>query len=109
MVKFNDIRRLLRTGKNAQNLTLRAFGSDLEGAAADFAVGGEALVGDARIDRDVKRLAAVRALDGSEFFHQRNVAGKGAGVQLGAIGMTNGGGICDLRMTINGAVVGLEL
>ena len=44
----------LGSGRNVQDFTIGAFRSDLEWSAADFAIGGEALVGDAGIDGHIK-------------------------------------------------------
>jgi hypothetical protein len=46
----------------AQNFAGLAFGDDFERAAADFAVGGEALGGNSGVDHDAEGLAAERAL-----------------------------------------------
>jgi hypothetical protein len=53
----------------AQNFARFAFGGDLERAAADFAIRGEGLRGDAGIDDDFKTLSAKGALDGFGDLH----------------------------------------
>jgi hypothetical protein len=51
------------------NLTRFAFSLNLDGPAANFAIGREPLPGEARVNDYLKRLAAERALDIGEFFH----------------------------------------
>ena len=48
-----------------------AFDLEIEGAAADLAVGGQVLVGQAGIDDQIELLAAEGALDGLGDFHSR--------------------------------------
>ena len=43
---------------------------DVEGSAADFAVGDESLVGNGGVDSQLVRLAAEQALDGGRDFHE---------------------------------------
>jgi hypothetical protein len=52
-----------------QNLAARAPGDDFDGTATDLAVGGKALICQARVHRHLKPLAAIRALNVHKFFH----------------------------------------
>ncbi|HEX4646864.1 MAG TPA: hypothetical protein VH598_14770 [Verrucomicrobiae bacterium] len=54
----------------AQDFSRFALDDDFEGAAADFAIGGEALGGDAGVNGQVKGLAAERALKGLGNLHE---------------------------------------
>jgi len=53
----------------AQDFAGFAFGEDIEGAAADFAVGGEALLGERGVHDEIEFLAAEGALDWCGDFH----------------------------------------
>ena len=54
---------------HADDLAGRAFGHDLQRAAADFTIGGEPLVRQTRVNDHFEGLAAKRALDVGELFH----------------------------------------
>jgi hypothetical protein len=54
---------------HTQNFTRFAFGKDLKGPAAHFAVGSKALLGNARVDHDFESLPAKRTLDEFGDFH----------------------------------------
>jgi hypothetical protein len=53
----------------AQNLARLAIHDDFDGAAADFAIGGEPLRGLGGVDDDLELLATIRALDGCRLLH----------------------------------------
>jgi hypothetical protein len=53
----------------AQNLSRFAFDRDFEWPAADLAIRREPLAGGARVNRQVKALAAIGALNGFAGFH----------------------------------------
>jgi hypothetical protein len=53
----------------AQHLAWFALSKHFEGAATHFAVGGEPLAGDARVQNEIKLLPTVRTLDGCRAFH----------------------------------------
>lgn len=55
----------------AQDFARFAFGEDIEGAAADFAISGEALLGERRIHEEVEFLPTERALDWFRDFHKQ--------------------------------------
>ena len=61
---------LIRLGVQVQNFAVLAFGGDFKGAAADFAIGGETLRGDAGVHGDFAGLAAEGAGDGFSEFHR---------------------------------------
>lgn len=52
-----------------QDFTGFALGKNFKGSAADFAVGGEALFRDRRVDDEFHGLSAVRTLDSFRAFH----------------------------------------
>ena len=53
----------------AQYLAWFALSKHFEGAATHFAIGGEPLAGDARVENEIKLLPTVRTLDGCRAFH----------------------------------------
>jgi hypothetical protein len=53
----------------AQHLTGLALGENLERAAANLAISRKPLAGDARVENEIKLLAAIRTLDGCRTFH----------------------------------------
>jgi hypothetical protein len=60
---------LIRQNFEAENFARLAFDDDFKGAAANFAIGGEALAGLGGVDGQVEGLAAEGALDGFGGFH----------------------------------------
>ena len=62
-------RHLFRAGGDGKDFAEFAFGLDGEGAAADFAVGGEKLARDGGVELKLAVLAAVGALDGCGVLH----------------------------------------
>ena len=58
----------------AEDFTRLAFGNDLEGTAANLAIGRESLGGDAGVHRDFKSLSAIRTLDRFRNFHAPSLA-----------------------------------
>ena len=60
---------LLSGGINAEDFTRLALDAHGEGAAADFAIGGETFARHRRIEGNLTSLAAVGALDGGSFLH----------------------------------------
>ena len=58
----------------AQNLARFAFGDNLEGPAADLAIGGETLAADAGVDDQFEGLSAVWAADGFGDLHPVPIA-----------------------------------
>jgi hypothetical protein len=54
----------------AQNFPRLALDDDFKRPATNLAIGGETLRRDARIDGQIKRLAAERALDGFGYLHR---------------------------------------
>ena len=58
----------------APNFAGRAFGHNFQRTTANFAIGGEALEGNAGVHNDLEILAAKGADDGFGFFHRMNVA-----------------------------------
>jgi len=63
------LKALATLDRKAQNLPWFALSKHFEGAAANLAVGCEPLAGDARVQNEIKLLAAVRTLDGCRTFH----------------------------------------
>jgi len=64
---------LILQNLQAQNFARLAFGNDLEGAAANLAIGGKALAGHTGVHHRFKRLAAIGALNGLKNFHSLNL------------------------------------
>jgi hypothetical protein len=59
---------------NAHDFARLALGEHLKRAAADLAIGGKLLGGDAGIDRKFEGLPAERALDGFRNFHETMIS-----------------------------------
>ena len=65
--------RSARHGNGADDFAVFTFGDHLEGTAADFAIRGEPLAGNPRVNGHRKGLPAERALKVGEFFHGGNL------------------------------------
>ncbi len=70
--KLLCLKALATFDREVQNLPWFALGEHIEGAATNLAVGGEPLAGDARVENEIKLLAAIRTLDGCGTFHVLN-------------------------------------
>lgn len=64
---------LIHAGVEVGDFAIFAIDNDLEGAAADFAVGLKFLVGQRQVDGDLGWLPAIGAKYGFQFFHEWSI------------------------------------